>query len=118
MLKDKAFENLAAGERLFEDGRFNAAASRYYYAAFQAAVVRFGALGRTPGSLRSGAERWDHASIANNVSLLRGRREDGRLYRDLMRLRIKADYFDDAVDSLRLGAQREEVGAFVREVNA
>jgi uncharacterized protein (UPF0332 family) len=116
VLKDKALENLAAGERLFEDGRFNAAASRYYYAAFQAAVVRFAALGRPPGTLQGGADRWNHALVAQNTWLLRGRREDARLYRGLMELRTQADYQDRAVNSSDLAPYRRATRDFVREL--
>ena len=73
MLKDKAVENLAAGDLLVERGHPNAAASRYYYAMFQAAVHRLNLKGWKPGAVRSGAVDWDHSMVLNNLGRIGGR---------------------------------------------
>lgn len=73
MLKDKAVENLAAGNLLVERGHANAAASRYYYAMFQAAVHRLNLKGWRPGAVRSGAVDWDHSMVLNNLGRIGGR---------------------------------------------
>jgi uncharacterized protein (UPF0332 family) len=116
MLKDKAIENLAAGELLLDHGHVNAAASRFYYAMYEAAVHRLTLYGHRPGKIRSGAVDWDHSMVENNVFMCRGDRRDRPLYTVMRRLRGQADYDDDAVDKLKLDERRDAIRDFVREL--
>jgi uncharacterized protein (UPF0332 family) len=116
MLKDKALENLAAGESLLAERRVNAAASRLYYAMYQAAVHRLTLYGHRPGKIRSGAVDWDHSMVENNVFMCRGDRRDRPLYIVMRRLRGQADYDDDAVDGWKLDERRDAIRGFVREL--
>jgi uncharacterized protein (UPF0332 family) len=115
MLKDKASRNLQAGETLAALALVDPAASRYYYSLFQAAVHRLTALGWTPGRLESGAVEWKHATVQNNVSLVRGRRADSRLFEEMRRMREQADYGDKGVESGYLAARVSAVREFVDE---
>ncbi len=118
MLKDKARNNLRAGEALAALGLPDAAASRYYYAMFQAAVHALTRRSWTPGRLQSGAVEWSHVVVMNNVSLVRGRRSDRALFDSMRDLRVMADYDDDSIAPGRLAACVEGVRAFVEEVTA
>ena len=92
------------------------AASRYYYALFQAAVHRLTALGWTPGRLASGAVEWTHTSVQNNILLARGRRSDRELFTVMRRMREKADYGEFDVDHEPLAAHVAAVREFVEQV--
>jgi len=115
MLNKKAAKNLQAGEILAVAGLVDPAASRYYYAMFQAAVHRLTALGWTPARLARGAVRWTHTMVANNVLLVRKRRSDRDLYAELLRLREQADYRDEPVDPEGLAVHVVAVREFVEE---
>src|SRR5438105_2013613 len=97
MLKDKAVANLRAGDVLFAAGLVDPAASRYYYALYQAAVHALTRLGWTPARVRSGAVEWEHSMVRNFVSTVRGRRSDRDLYQEMRELRERADNEDQAV---------------------
>jgi uncharacterized protein (UPF0332 family) len=97
MLSDKAKANLQAGEILSAAGLVDPAASRFYYAMFQAAVCRLTKLGWTPGRLSSGAVEWGHTMVADNVLLVRRLRSDRDLFAALRELREHADYREDSV---------------------
>jgi uncharacterized protein (UPF0332 family) len=97
MLSDKAKANLQAGEILAAAGLFDPAASRYYYAMFQASVHRLTALGWTPARLSSEAVEWSHTMVANNVLLVRRLRSDRDLFAALRELREHADYRENSV---------------------
>jgi uncharacterized protein (UPF0332 family) len=116
MLKHKAKTNLRAGEALLALGLIDPAASRYYYALFQAAVSRLVEQGRTPGSLASGAVKWSHSVVANNTYLLRQRRSDRLLFDSLRELRNQADYWPTSVDPLEVAVHAGDVREFVEEV--
>lgn len=118
MLKDKSRSNLKAGEALSALGLTEPAASRYYYAMYQAAVHVIRAQGWTPHSFRSGAVEWNHDIVAANVYLVRRRRSDKDLYRAIRKLRVKADYHDQSIDNMELGELVGQVRAFVEEVSA
>ena len=118
MLKDKSTRNLAAGDALSTLGFTDAAASRYYYSLYQAAVHRLTQLGWTPGRLRSGAVRWDHVMVMHNMSLIRGRRSDRDLYEVMRDLRLKADYADVSVELQALADCVAGTREFVEEVTA
>ena len=116
MLKDKALKNLAAGELLLGRGCPSAAASRLYYAMYQAAVHRLTALGVVPGRMRSGAVEWDHSMVLNNLSLVGARRLDRVLYAEMRRLRGEADYGDDPVRAPDLDDRQDAVRELVRRL--
>ena len=116
MLKHKAAANLRAGEILSAAGLADPAASRCYYAMFQAAVHRLTVLGWTPDRLSSGAVEWNHTMVANNVLLVRRRRSDRDLFRDMRDLRRRADYDLNSVDPADLASRIPEVRAFVEEL--
>src|SRR5437870_1883034 len=116
MLKDKALENLAAGELLLGQGLVNSAASRLYYAMYEAGVHKLTQQGRTPGETRSGAVEWDHSMVQNNAGLLRGRRSDRLLFHAMRTLRVVADYRDENVRDAELHARRALAVALVREL--
>jgi uncharacterized protein (UPF0332 family) len=115
MLKDKSVRNLQAGEALSALGLVDPAASRYYYAMYQAAVHRFAELGLTPGRIRSGAVEWDHSMVLNNIFLVRGQGSDRDVYRAMREMRRIADYDADAVDPRDLAARIAAVREFVKE---
>jgi uncharacterized protein (UPF0332 family) len=115
MLSDKAKANLQAGEILSAAGLVDPAASRFYYAMFQAAVHRLTKLGWTPARLSSWAVEWSHTMVANNVLLVRHLRADRDLFTEMRRLREFADYKDDSVDRDRLASIVVDVRAFVEE---
>jgi len=115
MLKNKASNNLRAGEALAVLGLVDPAASRYYYAMFQAAVHRLTVLGWTPGRLERGAVKWTHTMVANNVLLVRKRRSDRDLYAEMRNMREDADYHDDSVEPERLATLVAAVQEFVGE---
>ncbi|HEY4238205.1 MAG TPA: HEPN domain-containing protein [Kofleriaceae bacterium] len=96
-LVDKAEENLEAAERLLGDGTDplnNAAASRAYYAAYQAVCDCAFRSGRTPSR-----EYFRHDELPRDAVVWRILdRERGRKMRVLMATRVKADYWKEAVD--------------------
>ncbi len=116
MLKDKAIENLAAGELLLERGYVNAAASRLYYAMYEAAVHRLTQRGFRPERVRSGAVDWDHSMVENNTRLLREHWRDRLLYLEMRRMRGQADSEDAPVSAADLRVRLSSIRDFVREV--
>jgi uncharacterized protein (UPF0332 family) len=118
MLKDKAIENLAAAELLLARGHVNAAASRYYYAMYEAAVWALTKKGKLPGAFRSGAVEWDHSMVENNAGMLRSSFEDRLLYGAMRAARVTADYHADCVNALELRRSRAAVAEFVKELAA
>lgn len=116
MLNDKAHENLQAGEILLARGHVNAAASRLYYAMYQAAVHRLTRLGIRPGNVRSGAVEWDHSMVENNAKQLRGRWSDRLLYRQCRARRVEADYTDIPVREIDVRECRGEIADLVGDL--
>jgi uncharacterized protein (UPF0332 family) len=115
-LADKALENLTAGDVLLDRGLVNAAASRFYYSMYQAAVHGLTQRGFRPEVIRSGAVDWDHSMVENNSGFIRRRFEDRELYRELRRLRLIADYQEAAVNALKLRTRRAPIADFVKEL--
>ena len=118
MLKDKSTRNLAACEALRALGLTDAAATRYYFALYQAAVHRLKRLGWTPGSIQVGGVEWDHDIVMRNVYLVRRRRSDGDLYKVIRVLRLRADYADVSVEAPALANRVEAVRKFVEEATS
>jgi len=115
MLKDKAAANLKAGEALLALGLIDPAASRYYYALYQAAVHALTRQGWSPGALRSGAIEWDQDVVTNNAYLVRRRRSDRDLFRTMRKARTEADYLDDSTDGEALASLVVDVRDVVQE---
>jgi len=118
MLKDKALTSLAVGDLLLDRGFPDDAASRYYYAMYRASVHALMVRGVRPSQVRSGAVQWDHSMIENNAGLLRGNRDDHRLYREMRALRVMADYGAVSVGAERVAVRRAVVGSFVRDLTS
>jgi uncharacterized protein (UPF0332 family) len=116
MLKDKALTSLAVGDLLMERGFPDDAASRYYYAMYRAAVHALGRKGLRPESMRSGALEWDHSMVENNVSMCRKNPNHRMLYREMRRLRSKADYGDASVSESEIAFRVAAVHRFVKEL--
>ena len=114
--KDKAVENLAAGDLLVERGHPNAAASRYDYAMFQAAVHRLTQRGIRPEAVRSGAIDWDHSMVLNTTRWLRRSWRDQLLYLEMRRLRAEAGYGDEPFSVSDLTDRRASIRDFVKEL--
>ena len=112
----KARESLASAEADLGGERFNSAASRGYYAAFQAAISLL---------IRHGIQRrgrsWDHRFVMSEVSgKLIARREvlpaqfAGKLEL-LLTSRLVADYAEVDVGRRQATRSVREANAFVRE---
>jgi len=118
-MREKALVSLEAAARLLDQGYVDPAASRLYYATFQASVHAYETrLGRRPGDFRLGEKEWRHDLVGGNAALIRGRREDVRFIRALRDLRERADYKPVGVDRETLETRRRQAEEFVREVTA
>lgn len=115
MLKDKATINLRAGEALFALAMNDPAASRCYYALYQASVHALTRAGWTPGRLQSGALEWSHVVVMNNMYLVRRRRSDRALFETMRALRTQADYGADSIDPAVLASRLAHVRDLVEE---
>lgn len=116
MLKDKALSSLSAGDLLLSQGLTDDAVSRYYYAMYRAAVQSLSDQDYRPGAIRSGAVDWDHSMVENNVWVCRKQSRDRVLYKEMRRLRVRADYGADRVSRGEIEAYREEIREFVEEL--
>lgn len=115
-MKGKARENLEVGLRLLDEGHFDAAANRLYYALFQAAIHALERQGRVPGEARRRAKVWDHRIVGDRIAFVRGLREDERLFERLRSLREQADYEAKPVVRRALESLKHDVERFVRWV--
>jgi uncharacterized protein (UPF0332 family) len=106
---------LEGGLLLLDAGFPDAAASRLYYAVFQAAVYALERQGRDPSEFAPGARKWSHRMIRENAALVRGNEADVRFLKRLYWLRIEADY--DAPLTARRSVEflRREAERFVLE---
>lgn len=86
-MRTKSEENWTVGTQCLDTGSLNAAASRLYYAVFQA-VLGF-AVAKQGYVYKVGAHR-DMAHLVRSQG--KGREHYGDAFEDLMELRIKADY--------------------------
>lgn len=117
-MKEKARKSLEDGLHLLERGSVDSASNRLYFALFQAAIHGLERIGLEPADFRAGASRWDHGTIARQILLVRGRREDAELFKTVRDLRVDADYRKASVLRGRLEFVKHEVARFVREVTA
>jgi len=114
-VKNKAEKNLSAAEFLIERKLFDPAASRVYYAAFQAAVVGLAAVPLQPSDARAGATYWNHDMVLQTIYRVRKSRADEHLMKTLKGLREKADYDPIPVDPAAVKSWMTAVEKFVGE---
>jgi uncharacterized protein (UPF0332 family) len=98
MMERKAWENLAAAHFLSqgEDPCSNAAASRVYYAAYQACWAAMVKRGMEPPEVRPASTYFPHARLpheARQAGVLDER--ESKDLADLYDLRVAADYYED-----------------------
>ena len=117
-MKSKARENLEAALRLLERGLLNAAASRLYFAAFQAAIHALRARSRAPAERQAGAGGWSHARVEEAIATVRGNEEDRNVFRAARLLREEADYGSGTVWRRELEFLRPEVERLVRDLTS
>ncbi len=117
-MEDRARQTLGAALLLLERGFVADAASRLYFAAFQAAVRGLERQGFRPSDFRPGATYWEHETVTRHAWRVRDRRGDVRLLGDLRAIRNRADYRGDPVERRELESLRNEVVRFVGEVSA
>jgi len=115
----KARESLASAEADQRAGRFNSAANRAYYGAFQAAIAALIA----HGILRRG-RYWEHRFVMSEFSgTLVARRKAvspklGGKLELLMTTRLVADYNPDGVSRRAAERSVREARSFLREFSA
>ena len=97
-MREKAKINLRVARDLAESGLFDPAATRMYYALYQAFVFRLADRGLRPQALKSGATWWEHDMVQNNSKAARGRSSDRLLFEKARILRVQADYKPRFVD--------------------
>lgn len=85
-LVEKSGDNWALALRLRDDGRFNAAANRLYYALFQAVKAYAVRTGMASVDEEAGVHGRMKAIVRDED------RRDARVFGDAMDLRVKADY--------------------------
>jgi uncharacterized protein (UPF0332 family) len=117
-MKDKARANLQACKNLLGADLLDPAASRLYYALFQAGVQAMANRNTKPSDLDREAvdEKWSHTLLRNNASLCRGKRSDRAFFGTLFSLRQAADYEPEPVEREEIEAHLPDVQAFVNEV--
>jgi len=98
---DKARDNLAAGDRLFRSRFMDSAASRAYYAAYQALSWVLKNAGERPDREKNGRRYWGHETVAERARTCADvamTPMDVSDYADvLLANRIVADYLEDSV---------------------
>jgi uncharacterized protein (UPF0332 family) len=114
-MRGKALRSLEAARRLLAMGFVDEAASRYYFALFQAGIHGLEQRGLKPGDFRSGATYWEHRTVARNASSIRGEAGDTDLFDRARELRHAGDYNPDLVrrrdlEFLRRGIERFVLG--------
>jgi hypothetical protein len=115
-VRHKARDNLSSARILLDAGLVDPAASRLYYAIFQAAVDWMSRMGRRPDEFTRGAKWWRHDVIVRNASLVRRSVPDLRLFKELQSMRIQADYQASRVEREDLVALFDSAAHFVEEV--
>jgi len=114
----KARESLASAEADLRSGRFNSAANRAYYAAFQAAVAAL-----MDHGIRPRGASWDHKFVISEFSgkLIRRRKVvSGRLTGTLdilLQRRLRADYRAAGLSRREARDSTRKAGQFVQELD-
>jgi uncharacterized protein (UPF0332 family) len=114
----KSRESLASAEADLEAGRFNSAASRAYYASFQAAIAALIEYG-----IRPRGRSWEHRFVMSEFSgKLIARRKvvssalGGKLEL-LLTTRLAADYGQRGVSRRYAGRSVQQARAFVQQAD-
>lgn len=115
-MKEKAIQNLEAGNLLLVRGLVDAAASRFYYALFQAAIHALE--GKRASPSRPGARPWSHRVVGDRIAGVRNRDGDAAFFRKVRDLRGRADYDASPVERRDVEYLKHEIERFVREVTA
>jgi hypothetical protein len=93
MRKTKATDSLEAANALLENGRYDACASRAYYAVYQALWDCLDQLKLPPNKARDGAPWWSHDVLPSVAVDSLGFTEDEQDYVEVLySRRISADY--------------------------
>src|SRR5262245_3697106 len=117
-MRRKAVRSLEAARRLLAMGFVDEAASRYYFALFQAGIHGLETRGLRPSDFREGATYWEHRTVARNAVRVRNDPGDVDLFERSRELRHKSDYNRDLVDRRSLEFLRFEIERFVLGVTA
>jgi uncharacterized protein (UPF0332 family) len=117
-MEAKAQRTLRAALLLLDKGFVADAASRLYFAAFQAAVLGLERQGWKPSDFRPGATYWEHRTVVNQAWRVRDHRRDVSLLSALGALRRRADYRGLPVERRELESFRHEVVRFVNAGSA
>ncbi len=115
-MRTVAQENLAAAFLLLDRSLLRAAASRFYFAALQAAVYALERQGRRPADFRD--PYWTHRTVAFLVPGLWGRKADGMPFREIRNIRVTADYKERRLERWELERIKHDVRRFVEETTA
>ena len=100
-MRGKSDENWRVGQRCLAEGDVNAAASRLYYAVFQA-VLWYATCKK--GYVRSKSES-AHREMAQHVwDTGKGRAQYGRSFTKMMALRVTADYDPESASLVEMKA--------------
>lgn len=97
-MERKAWENLAAAHTLLrgEEPCSNAAASRVYYAAYQACWAAMVGRGMEPPEVRPGSTYFPHAHLPHEARQARVLDEqESKALAGLYDMRVAADYYED-----------------------
>ncbi|HEU5393405.1 MAG TPA: hypothetical protein VFV36_01255 [Candidatus Methylomirabilis sp.] len=117
-MRRKALRSLEAARRLLAMGFVDEAASRTYFALFQAGVHGLEKQGLKPGDFRAGATHWEHRTVARSAERIRGEPSDVDLFERARDLRLTSDYNRDSVLRKDLEFLRYRIERFVLEVTA
>jgi hypothetical protein len=119
--KDLARENLSTAEGAYEAGCFNAAASRFYYAMFHAALYRYKSRAQVAADELAGMRaqgRWDHRQVALKGAAVRGIAADRNFLLTMRALRNDADYEEVGVDPAKLHGRLNAIKKFMEDALA
>jgi uncharacterized protein (UPF0332 family) len=89
--KERSSKNLAAAICLIDKALEAPAASRLYYALYQAVIAKAIPLGVGPTS-RGGHRVWEHRQVSDLMKRVTGSSQDRMMYRHLVSQRECADY--------------------------
>ncbi|HET6202778.1 MAG TPA: hypothetical protein VFI25_08250 [Planctomycetota bacterium] len=112
-MRTKARRSLEAARLLLARGFVDEAASRFYFALFQAGVHALERQGKKPADFRGGATYREHRTVARHADRIRGVVEDEALFDLSIALRQRADYNPIFVNRRYLHALRPDIERFV-----
>ncbi|MCL5276728.1 MAG: HEPN domain-containing protein [Deltaproteobacteria bacterium] len=116
-MNNKASKTLDAANNLLNAHYIDSAASRFYYAAYQAAIYCLEKKGRQFSEFSIDAVYWEHGIIINNASLLRGKGKDDKVFlKSLFDLRVQADYNVIPVKEIEVRESVKGIKEFVKDL--